>query len=176
MPRCLTCASDWSAGVHDPACRECGGGALTRPCPVCGGACGAVWSRAVTDSHDAREAHWIGACAGPRIRLFCFGYQTPRQVASQRVHPDWDDQDSFGVRVAAADRRRVLALGFAFADAFVARLFAEAGARFAGDAYRWSDVQYAHWIEAADGDGGPLIRSEAEIGAAVAALDVTRLL
>lgn len=26
-------------------CVECGGYALERPCPVCGGRCGAVWKR-----------------------------------------------------------------------------------------------------------------------------------
>ncbi len=40
-----------------------GGGAMGRDCPVCDGACGAEWRRAVEDSLEAGEAHWVGACA-----------------------------------------------------------------------------------------------------------------
>lgn len=60
--RCTTCGADWSAGAHSTDCVECGGGALTTPCPYCDGYCGATWRRAVLDSQDAGEAHWLGQC------------------------------------------------------------------------------------------------------------------
>ncbi len=60
---CRSCAARWGEGEYSPDCRECGGGAMVRECPECGGICGACWRRAVQDSHDSREAHWIGRCA-----------------------------------------------------------------------------------------------------------------
>lgn len=59
---CTTCNSDWSAGSFDPACPECGGGAMQHDCLVCGGKCGAKWTRTVQDSHDQKLAHWFGKC------------------------------------------------------------------------------------------------------------------
>jgi hypothetical protein len=35
------------------------------PCPRCGGHCGSVWMRAVLDSQDSNDAHWIGGCGQP---------------------------------------------------------------------------------------------------------------
>lgn len=60
--RCSTCGARWSLGAWTGDCAECGGGALDRPCLVCGGVCGARWQRAVSDSHDRGIAHWYGAC------------------------------------------------------------------------------------------------------------------
>lgn len=60
--RCTECGADWSAGQYGRECAMCGGGALERSCPWCGGRCGAVWRRAEVDSADAGEAHWIGHC------------------------------------------------------------------------------------------------------------------
>ncbi|MBI1179912.1 MAG: hypothetical protein GC201_05090 [Alphaproteobacteria bacterium] len=62
--RCGTCGADWSRGDFGPSCPECGGGAMVIACPVCGGACGSAWRRAVLDSRDSQTAHWIGRCAG----------------------------------------------------------------------------------------------------------------
>lgn len=59
---CATCAAEWTAGAFTGGCAECGGGAMERDCPVCGGQCGSRWQRAVIDSHDRHEAHWIGNC------------------------------------------------------------------------------------------------------------------
>lgn len=39
---------------------------MTIPCMICGGACGAVYERAVMDSNDRGVAHWIGGCKFPR--------------------------------------------------------------------------------------------------------------
>ena len=60
---CSSCGADWSRGTFSQHCRECGGGALEHACLVCGGQCGQQWQRAVIDSRDEHEAHWIGACA-----------------------------------------------------------------------------------------------------------------
>lgn len=59
---CPLCGARWSDGHARASCPCCDGHALLRPCPVCGGACGAVWSRAVIDSIDSGRAHWLGAC------------------------------------------------------------------------------------------------------------------
>jgi len=59
---CPTCGSSWTEGLYGPECDTCGGGAMDRPCPVCGGICGRVWRRAVMDSQDSGLAHWIGHC------------------------------------------------------------------------------------------------------------------
>lgn len=60
---CPICNAAWSADRFSDDCPACGGGAMRRNCPVCGGACGAEWRRAVADSIDSGEAHWVGACA-----------------------------------------------------------------------------------------------------------------
>lgn len=59
---CPDCGADWGAAEARDDCATCGGWGLARPCPVCDGACGAVWTRAVLDSLDAREAVWLGQC------------------------------------------------------------------------------------------------------------------
>ena len=60
--RCPACDADWSQGEHSSGCPACGGGAMERQCLVCEGACGATWKRAMLDSADTGEAHWIGSC------------------------------------------------------------------------------------------------------------------
>lgn len=59
---CGSCGADWEQGHHTSGCVECGGGAMLRACPMCAGDCGAVFARAVLDSIDFHEAHWIGSC------------------------------------------------------------------------------------------------------------------
>lgn len=59
---CQQCGASWSEGSFSEDCAACGGGAMDRACLVCEGACGAEWRRAVVDSQDSGEAHWIGAC------------------------------------------------------------------------------------------------------------------
>lgn len=61
--RCGTCEANWSAGQFSEHCRECDGGALQRPCLICGGECGRLWQRAISDSHDMALGHWAGSCA-----------------------------------------------------------------------------------------------------------------
>jgi hypothetical protein len=59
---CTSCGADWGAGGWSDGCEECGGGAMSRDCPLCQGRCGTIAQRAVIDSNDERCAHWIGAC------------------------------------------------------------------------------------------------------------------
>ena len=63
--RCTSCGADWTEGHWTAGCEECGGGALDRPCLLCGGRCGNTWRRAVLDSNDSRCGHWAGACGLP---------------------------------------------------------------------------------------------------------------
>ena len=46
---CITCGAHWSKGVYSEDCEECGGGAMARACPVCGGKCEKIWNRAPLD-------------------------------------------------------------------------------------------------------------------------------
>jgi hypothetical protein len=62
---CTTCGTVWSAGKFTPESKECGGGAMEAPCLVCGGRCGAVWLRAVSDSQSEHLGHWAGRCRLP---------------------------------------------------------------------------------------------------------------
>lgn len=62
MAVCGSCGARWHDGEHTAGCDECGGGALVRGCPLCGGACGVTWRRSALDSNDSREAHWAGGC------------------------------------------------------------------------------------------------------------------
>ena len=63
---CRTCGAAWSDGLFTKDCEECAGGAMVRPCFVCGGRCGLVMLRAVSDSNDSGIGHWAGACQLPR--------------------------------------------------------------------------------------------------------------
>jgi len=65
---CQSCGAHWSEGAYSQDCKECGGGAMERPCFVCNGECGRMWSRAPIDSQDSHEAHWIGSCGMPMTR------------------------------------------------------------------------------------------------------------
>ena len=59
---CPQCGADWGDAEARTGCALCDGWALARPCPVCDGACGAIWTRAITDSFDEGTAIWIGKC------------------------------------------------------------------------------------------------------------------
>ena len=60
--RCMTCGADWETGAFSEDCEECGGGALTRLCPMCEGKCGQTWSKMLIDTRDESCAHWAGTC------------------------------------------------------------------------------------------------------------------
>jgi hypothetical protein len=62
---CNNCESNWTAGEFDPGCAACGGGALERGCVICNGKCGQNWKKAIQDSNDSGEAHWVGKCDLP---------------------------------------------------------------------------------------------------------------
>jgi len=63
---CNSCGVNWSDGEFKPDCPECGGGALERSCLLCDGKCGSIWKRALLDSWDFKEAHWVGGCILPK--------------------------------------------------------------------------------------------------------------
>lgn len=62
---CQMCWCSWSQGETGHNCVECGGYALSRPCPVCQGRCDSIWHRDVEMSHSQHLAHWDGACCLP---------------------------------------------------------------------------------------------------------------
>ncbi|MCB1358742.1 MAG: hypothetical protein KDK53_20355 [Maritimibacter sp.] len=59
---CPSCGADWGDAEASNDCPVCDGWALARPCPICNGTCGAIWTRAITDSRDEGIAIWIGKC------------------------------------------------------------------------------------------------------------------
>lgn len=63
--RCQMCWCGWHEGQSSSNCEECGGHAMSRPCPVCDGRCGKIWSRDVDMTHAYHEAHWVGECSLP---------------------------------------------------------------------------------------------------------------
>lgn len=62
MASCNSCGADWEKGEFTARCSECGGGAMTIPCPRCAGQCGATWDRMVIDSNESGAAHFVGRC------------------------------------------------------------------------------------------------------------------
>ena len=63
--QCSSCGANWTEDEYSNDCTECGGGAMERNCILCGGRCGSVYKRAVFDSWDTKEAHWMGGCELP---------------------------------------------------------------------------------------------------------------
>ena len=59
---CSLCGADWARGAFTPACVECDGGAMDRPCLACSGACGGRSQRAVHDSRDEQVGVWLIRC------------------------------------------------------------------------------------------------------------------
>lgn len=74
MGSCFTCGVSWSDDHVSLDCSECGGYSLSRPCPLCDGACGQLWKRDFTQSHACNKARWIGVC--PRLQANVMA-QTP---------------------------------------------------------------------------------------------------
>ena len=65
---CRRCGAIWSDGRFTEGCDACGGGAMERPCYMCGGRCGVVNQRAVSDSNSSGVGHWLGLCAAFNCR------------------------------------------------------------------------------------------------------------
>uniref|UniRef100_T1L640 Uncharacterized protein n=1 Tax=Tetranychus urticae TaxID=32264 RepID=T1L640_TETUR len=59
---CFTCGVSWYDHHISLDCAECGGYALQRPCPECGGKCSSYWTRNCAISHEKRRATWEGKC------------------------------------------------------------------------------------------------------------------
>lgn len=62
---CFSCGVSWREQHVSLDCGECGGYALSRPCPRCGGRCQSEWRRNLTLSHASGKARWEGECALP---------------------------------------------------------------------------------------------------------------
>ncbi|KAJ8938778.1 hypothetical protein NQ318_009133 [Aromia moschata] len=60
---CFSCGVSWADSHVSLDCSECGGYALSRPCPACDGACGALWKRDLSMSHASGKARWTGECS-----------------------------------------------------------------------------------------------------------------
>ncbi|CAG2172390.1 unnamed protein product [Oppiella nova] len=59
---CFACGVSWHQNHVTLDCSECGGYAMSRPCPQCDGKCDSQWQRNLTATHDAHVAQWTGQC------------------------------------------------------------------------------------------------------------------
>lgn len=146
--------------MYSPDCAECGGGALQVACLVCTGTCGAMWNRAMLDSNDSGQAHWVGQCYHqvdryaepqntPRVKvrhLFCFGYQTVEQLRLNAAFDD-DAESSARVFIEASSKREAAELGRLYADLFVMHEFGANLSNLRSAAYRWSESGFSEWLE-----------------------------
>ena len=60
--QCSSSGANWAENEYSNDCMEFGGGAMERSCIICDGRCGSVYKRAVIDSRDTKDGHWIGVC------------------------------------------------------------------------------------------------------------------
>ncbi|XP_014665703.1 PREDICTED: uncharacterized protein LOC106807770 [Priapulus caudatus] len=72
---CKTCNVCWSLEHISLECAECGGFAIQRPCPICSGRCGQLWTRDIDMSHAMRTAHWQGDCGLPKEQQQVYLYR-----------------------------------------------------------------------------------------------------
>lgn len=66
LSTCHLCKQCWYDSKFTSQCDECGGYALQRPCPACGGQCGQVWTRDIAKTHSLHKAYWEGQCTLPQ--------------------------------------------------------------------------------------------------------------
>lgn len=59
---CWLCGCNWQQDHVSLDCPECGGYALSRPCPSCDGQCKQMWTRNINGTHDRHKASWVGEC------------------------------------------------------------------------------------------------------------------
>lgn len=60
---CWLCGCNWQEDHVSLDCPECGGYAMSRPCPSCDGKCQQIWTRNITGTHDRHKATWNGQCS-----------------------------------------------------------------------------------------------------------------
>lgn len=60
---CWLCGCNWQQDHASLDCTECGGYALSRPCPTCDGKCKQIWKRNISATHDHHRALWVGSCS-----------------------------------------------------------------------------------------------------------------
>lgn len=59
---CFTCGVNWSEEHISLDCAECGGYAMQRPCQLCNGSCGQVWSRDLAAVSTTTNARRLAVC------------------------------------------------------------------------------------------------------------------
>ncbi|XP_054156502.1 uncharacterized protein LOC128954913 isoform X2 [Oppia nitens] len=59
---CFECGVSWHQNHVTLDCSECGGYAMSRPCPECDGKCDSQWQRNLRATHELRKAQWVGQC------------------------------------------------------------------------------------------------------------------
>lgn len=59
---CNSCGVNWKSDHFSFDCAECGGFGLTKPCQLCSGKCGNLWTRDFSMSHTYRIAKFNGTC------------------------------------------------------------------------------------------------------------------
>ncbi|XP_074656797.1 uncharacterized protein LOC141910007 [Tubulanus polymorphus] len=72
---CSSCHACWLYQQITADCRECGGFAIQRPCPVCDGRCMQTWTRDPKMTHSFQKAHWNGKCALPHEQQMALLFQ-----------------------------------------------------------------------------------------------------
>lgn len=77
-----------------------------------------------------------------KMRLFCFGYQTPTQFVNNAKN-GWDDENSAAIWIMAASDEAATEWGRLVAESFVSHLFE----RTDEDGYSWANENFVHWIE-----------------------------
>jgi hypothetical protein len=78
----------------------------------------------------------------PRRYLFRLGYESPEDLRVNEAHNS-DFESSSAVWIEASDEAAALEWGQQIAEAFVARLFQDAGE----PEYSWKQTGFAFWIE-----------------------------
>lgn len=85
MGTCFTCGVSWSDDHVSLDCSECGGYSLSRPCPLCDGACGELWKRDFSMSHAFNKARWVGVCPNVQTNILVQAPQLINAAATNNV-------------------------------------------------------------------------------------------
>lgn len=59
---CSSCGVSWQDDHFTFDCDECGDFSMTRPCSLCDGKCGAIFTRNLALTHEKNRACWEGEC------------------------------------------------------------------------------------------------------------------
>ncbi|KAG5674995.1 hypothetical protein PVAND_004936 [Polypedilum vanderplanki] len=79
---CMTCGVNWKSDHFSFDCAECGGFGLTKPCQLCNGKCGNLWTRDFSMSHTYRIAKFNGTC-----KYFLNQFEKPSDSTITFINP-----------------------------------------------------------------------------------------